>query len=121
MMSEKIHPYAAYSSIDFSVVTEQTGDVQGRLMVKIGEIYQSLKIIEQALNIMPSSAITMEIVEITKEKIGFSLVETPRGEALHWILGEKENLIVIKFEIPHIITGSPWNRQCSVILCLIFH
>ncbi len=79
------HPYAAYSDLTFKVVTQQRGDVQGRFNVKIGEIYESINIIEQALAKMPDTTIAVEVKEIPKGKIGFSLVEAPRGEAIHWI------------------------------------
>ncbi len=43
-------PYAAYGALDWSVVHRTTGDVHGRFFVRIGEVYQSLGLIEQALH-----------------------------------------------------------------------
>jgi Ni,Fe-hydrogenase III large subunit len=79
------HPYAAYSLLTFKVITQQSGDVQGRFLVKIGEIYESINIIEQAHAKMPSGPIKVDIANVPPNKIGFSHVETPRGEAVHWI------------------------------------
>jgi Ni,Fe-hydrogenase III large subunit/Ni,Fe-hydrogenase III component G len=80
------HPYAAYPYLDLMVITEQTGDVQARLMVKLGEIYESMRIIKHALARMPIGPISKEIGEVPRGAIGFSAVETPRGEAFHWIM-----------------------------------
>jgi len=81
----KNHPYAAYDKIDFNICTENKGDVQSRLLVKINEIREAIKIIYQTLKNLPEGSIKTEIKSIPKGKIGFSIVETPRGEAIHWI------------------------------------
>jgi len=43
-------PYCGYENYDFEVVTETTGDVFGRYLVRINEMRQSLRIVEQALD-----------------------------------------------------------------------
>jgi NADH-quinone oxidoreductase subunit D len=44
----KAAPYCGYESYDFDVITRDTCDAYGRLRVRIDEMYQSLRIIEQA-------------------------------------------------------------------------
>ncbi|GAA3395568.1 NADH-quinone oxidoreductase subunit D [Cryptosporangium minutisporangium] len=46
----KTMPYCGYENYDFDVVTETTGDVFGRYLVRVNEMRQSLRIIEQALD-----------------------------------------------------------------------
>jgi NADH-quinone oxidoreductase subunit D len=46
----KTMPYCGYETYEFDVPTVQTGDVWGRYQVRIAEIRESLKIIEQALD-----------------------------------------------------------------------
>ena len=43
-------PYCGYENYDFEVVTETTGDVFGRYLVRINEMRESLRIVEQALD-----------------------------------------------------------------------
>jgi Ni,Fe-hydrogenase III large subunit/Ni,Fe-hydrogenase III component G len=83
------HPYAAYGSLDFDVVTRESGDVHARYLVKIGEIYQSMKIITQAIEKMPAGPLAVPVEKVPEGEVGFSLVEAPRGEVMHWILGGK--------------------------------
>jgi NADH-quinone oxidoreductase subunit D len=44
----KSQPYCGYENYDFDVVTRDTCDAYGRIRVRIDEMYQSLRIIEQA-------------------------------------------------------------------------
>jgi NADH-quinone oxidoreductase subunit D len=49
----KARPYCGYEQYDFLVPTREEGDVYARYIVRIEELRQSLKIVEQALNKMP--------------------------------------------------------------------
>jgi len=44
----KLQPYSGYENYNFDVVTADTCDVYGRFLVRVNEIEQSLRIIEQA-------------------------------------------------------------------------
>ena len=46
----KTAPYCDYETYDFDVVTTETCDAYGRWLIRIGEIEQSLRIIEQCLD-----------------------------------------------------------------------
>jgi len=46
-------PYSAYSAFDFNIPTGATGDCYDRYLVRVEEMRQSLRIIEQAANEMP--------------------------------------------------------------------
>jgi NADH-quinone oxidoreductase subunit D len=49
----KAQPYSGYEQYEFDIPTAASGDVFGRFMVRVEEMRQSLRIIEQALNKMP--------------------------------------------------------------------
>jgi len=46
----KTMPYCGYEAYEFDVPTAQTADVWGRYLVRVAEIRESLKIVEQALD-----------------------------------------------------------------------
>jgi NADH-quinone oxidoreductase subunit D len=49
----KAHPYLSYDAFDFDVPVGTTGDNYDRLMCRQEEIRQSMRIVEQALAVMP--------------------------------------------------------------------
>ena len=49
----KAIPYSSYDKFDFNIPTEQGGDVFSRYKVRVAEMYESIKIAQQALDGMP--------------------------------------------------------------------
>jgi NADH-quinone oxidoreductase subunit D len=49
----KARPYMGYEQYDFEVAVEQAGDVYARYQVRVEEMRQSLRIVEQALDKLP--------------------------------------------------------------------
>ena len=49
----KLHPYMGYEQYDFDVPTETGGDINARYKVRVREMRESIKIVEQALDRLP--------------------------------------------------------------------
>lgn len=49
----KTNPYSIYSELDFDVPTGKHGDVYDRYMIRIAEMRESLKIVQQAIDNIP--------------------------------------------------------------------
>jgi ech hydrogenase subunit E len=75
--------YAAYGKIDFKPVVEQDGDCYARTSVRMKELFQSINIIKQCVEIIPDGDIK---VKITGNPNGenFTRVEQPRGEVVYY-------------------------------------
>jgi NADH-quinone oxidoreductase subunit D len=56
----KTMPYCGYESYDFDVITSRDADVWGRYQVRLGEMRESLKIVEQALDRLRPGPIMIE-------------------------------------------------------------
>ena len=53
----KAAPYSGYENYDFDIPVGENGDAYDRMLVRIEEMYQSMRIIEQALERLPSGPI----------------------------------------------------------------
>jgi len=76
--------YAAYKHIDFNIVTENGGDCYARTNVRIGEIFESIRIMKKCIEMMPSDkAIDVKIAGNPDGEY-FQRVEQPRGEVVYY-------------------------------------
>jgi NADH-quinone oxidoreductase subunit D len=79
----KSEPYSAYPQFDFEIPLGEHGDTMDRYVVRLREMEQSLRIIEQALNKLPNGPIMAEKVpKRIKPAAGevYAAVEAARGE-----------------------------------------
>lgn len=58
----KDEPYLAYADLDFKVVCAKGGDVYSRYLVRMAEMMESIKIIEQAIENIPSGPVNVDAV-----------------------------------------------------------
>lgn len=83
-------PYAAYGLVDWNVCVREEGDVFAKAVVRLLEVFESIKIIRQALAKLPKGPITTEVREIPPgEAVGRA--EAPRGETFHYVRSEGGN------------------------------
>lgn len=76
--------YAAYNDIDFEVITSNECDSMARCKVRIGEIFQSIEIIRQAVAKIPEGEISVP-VKGNPNGEAFIRLEQPRGEAFYYV------------------------------------
>ena len=74
-------PYDAYFDVGLRVLTRDTGDVYSRMLVKAGEIVESVSIIEQCLDKIEKGPLRVRVEP--KDGLGLGVVEAPRGELVH--------------------------------------
>jgi len=61
----KSQPYAVYADLDFDIPVGKNGDCYDRYMVRVEEMKQSLRIMKQVLDRMPSGPVRIENHKIT--------------------------------------------------------
>ncbi|MGM0506679.1 MAG: NADH-quinone oxidoreductase subunit D [Bacteroidota bacterium] len=95
----KNDPYSIYDRFDFDIPVGSgekgtLGDCWDRYMVRVREMEQSLRLIEQALDGLPSEGDVREKVpkriRINEGEV-YSRTETPRGELGYYIMSEKSS------------------------------
>ncbi len=111
----KARPYMGYEQYDFNVPTDTKGDTYARYVVRVQELRESLKIVEQALDKLPMGPVRSDnrkFVTPPRSEIGtsmealihhfklwtegfpapkasiYSAVESPRGELAVYLEGD---------------------------------
>jgi ech hydrogenase subunit E len=78
--------YSAYGQLDFEPVVENDGDSYARTAVRLKEIYQSVRLIKQAIAMLPEGEIAVAFKGNPNGEV-ISRVEQPRGEVLYYLKG----------------------------------
>ncbi|MDZ7720879.1 MAG: NADH dehydrogenase (quinone) subunit D [Balneolaceae bacterium] len=125
--TRKISPYARYSEVDFDIPTRLEGDNLARYFVRMEEMHESVRIIEQCLEKIPNGPIRMDDAKKSypsKDEVYYSMegmihdfmmtdtgicppegaesyhaVESPKGELGYYIQSDG--------------TGHPWRLKIN--------
>jgi NADH-quinone oxidoreductase subunit D len=81
----KDEPYLIYNELDFKLITHDTGDVFGRLVVRALELCESYKMIKQILNNLPEGPIAVKVPMRLAPGEAVNHYEAPRGEDIHYL------------------------------------
>ncbi len=78
----KARPYAAYADLDFEVPVGENGDTYDRYLVRLAEMRQSRRIVQQALQQMPGGPVNAKVPKVIKPPAGdyYHSIEGPKGE-----------------------------------------
>ncbi|MDR7239363.1 NADH-quinone oxidoreductase subunit D [Neobacillus drentensis] len=100
----KDEPYSIYNRFNFDVPTSEDGDCLARYHLRLEEIEESLKILEQAVEQFPGEGpIMAKVPKIIKAPKGeaFVRIESPRGEIGCYIYSDgKKEPYRLKFRRP---------------------
>jgi NADH-quinone oxidoreductase subunit D len=122
------HPYMYYDQVDFKVPVARGGDVYDRYLIRLEEMEQSLRIVEQCLDRMPDSGpVSVEDARFTlppKEKVYTRIEELmnhfkhnmkghmiapPAGSVYHAVEGGNGEL---GFYLVSTGGEQPWKMRC---------
>jgi len=105
-------PYAVYGDLDWNVITRPEGDVFAKVVVRLLEVIEAIKIIRQAAKKLPDGPVAIEVKEIPAgEAIG--RVEAPRGETFHYVRSDGGNRPVRhKVRAPSYVNVPSFKASC---------
>jgi NADH-quinone oxidoreductase subunit D len=78
----RAHPYSVFPELDFDIPTRSEGDSLARYLLRIDEVKQSLRIIDQCLHQMPDGPIMAKLPRRLTPRPGraYAAIESPRGQ-----------------------------------------
>jgi NADH-quinone oxidoreductase subunit D len=93
----KDEPYLAYKDFDFQVCCSRAGDCYARYLVRMQEMWESLKIVEQAIENLPPGPVDVGIDQRTAFPDKRMVYSTIEGTISHFELQMSNR----GFEVPH--------------------
>jgi NADH-quinone oxidoreductase subunit D len=86
----KVDPYSIYDRFEFDIPTGTVGDCYDRYRVKIGEMRQSLRIVEQARKQIPAGPVRSEVPHLIRPPAGevYGRIESTRGELGFYLVSD---------------------------------
>jgi Ni,Fe-hydrogenase III large subunit len=78
-------PYAPYDELIFTVPVLREGDVNARVWIRLKEIEQSLRLLDQLLAKLPAGAIAEPLDDQAEAAEGMAVVEAFRGDVFVWL------------------------------------
>jgi len=86
----KDSPYGAYDKIEWDMIVTHNGDVFDKVVVRVLEVFESIKIIKNCLLNLPIGEIDANIKDIPPGE-GIGHIEAPRGECFHYVRSDGTN------------------------------
>ncbi len=86
----KADPYSGYERFDFDVVTGTAGDIYDRYRVRISEMLQSVRILEQAIEQIPQGEVCATVPTLLRPPRGeaYAHIETSTGELGFYLVSD---------------------------------
>jgi len=86
----KAQPYSMYEKFEFDVPIGIHGDTYDRYLVRVAEMRQSIRIIEQAVGAIPEGPIMAKVPKVMKPPVGevYVSIETPKGELGYFVVSD---------------------------------
>ncbi|GAB4206175.1 MAG: NADH-quinone oxidoreductase subunit D [Roseiflexaceae bacterium] len=119
----KAEPYSVYGELDFDVPIGSVGDVYDRFLVRIEEMRQSYRIIQQIIERLPDTTgghINAKMAGIGRQKAlrppagdAYGRVESPKGELGFYLVSDgSERPYRYKVRAPSFINLTPLGPMC---------
>jgi len=86
----KADPYSYYDRFQFDVPTGTAGDCYDRFVVRLQEIRQSLRILEQAISQLPAGEVRTKVPLMLRPPVGeaYGHIEAPKGELGFYLISD---------------------------------
>jgi NADH-quinone oxidoreductase subunit D len=110
-------PYSIYDRFEFNVPVHRQGDCFARYQVRMEEMWQSRRILLQALDQLPEGEIVGKVPKMIKAPVGewYSRTESPRGELGGYLVSDGKGASPYRY---HVRAPSFHNLKAFAKMCL---
>ncbi len=119
----RAEPYSVYDELDFDIPIGSVGDVYDRFLIRIEEMRQSYRILQQVIERLPDTTgghINPAMANIGKQKAlrpppgdAYARVESPKGELGFYLVSDgSERPYRYKVRAPSFINLTPLGDMC---------
>jgi NADH-quinone oxidoreductase subunit D len=86
----KAQPYSGYDKYDFEIPIGKRGDTFDRYTVRVEEMRQAARIVEQAVEGIPEGPIMAKVGKVLKPPVGeaYVSIEAPKGELGYYVVSD---------------------------------
>ena len=86
----KAQPYSGYEKYDFEIPTRTGADTYDRYIVRMQEMRQSVRIMQQAVEAIPEGPIMGKVGKVLKPPVGeaYVSIEAPKGELGYYVVSD---------------------------------
>jgi NADH-quinone oxidoreductase subunit D len=86
----KADPYSVYDRFDFEIPTGEIGDNYDRYRVRVEEMRQSVRILEQAISQLPKGEVRAKVPQLLRPAKGeaYGHIEGPKGELGFYLVSD---------------------------------
>jgi NADH-quinone oxidoreductase subunit D len=83
-------PYSIYDRFDFDIPVLENGDSYDRYRIKVLEMWQSIKILDQAIKGLPEGEVKTKLPAVFRPPAGeiYSRIESPKGELGFYLVSD---------------------------------
>jgi NADH-quinone oxidoreductase subunit D len=88
--TRKADPYSIYDRFDFEIPVGKVGDNYDRYWVRMQEMRQSVRILEQAIAQLPDGPVIADIPQLLRPPVGeaYGHIEAPKGELGFYLVSD---------------------------------
>ena len=97
----KNEPYSGYEEFEFDIPLGTDGDTYDRYLCRVEEMWQSIRIVRQALDGLPEGPVMGKVPRLIKPPAGetYHAIEAPKGELGYFIVSDGKSLSPYRFRV----------------------
>jgi NADH-quinone oxidoreductase subunit D len=111
----KAQPYEAYDKVEFEIPIGEHGDTYDRYLVRMAEMRQSVRIVQQCVERLAPGPIFGKVGKVIKPAVGevYHSIEAPKGELGYYVVSDGTvNPYRVRVRPPSLVNLQALDKMC---------